>query len=105
MSTENTKKINTDDKLSKKSKSSKKSHSDRAAFAIALTIILSYSILSFLLLLWLHNIEYFKDVSAIYGAWVGIAIGYFFGSRKVESLTEKIDDYMEFAEISDNDCE
>lgn len=39
--------------------------------------------------------DYFRDISSIYGAWVGIVIGYFFGSRKVETLTEKIDSMFE----------
>jgi hypothetical protein len=109
VATENNKNSRDDKSTSILQKSPKKSRrqtlSDRGAFTIAIAIFASYTILSFFILWNLNNIEYFKDVSSIYGAWIGIVIGYFFGSRKVEVLTEKIDNYMEFAEMTDNDWE
>lgn len=75
------------------------------SFIIALVIIVPYIILTYLLVLYLRNIEDFKDVSAIYGAWIGIAIGYFLGSRPVQLLTERIDELLNNIELSREEYE
>jgi cobalamin biosynthesis protein CobD/CbiB len=76
---------------------------DRQAFYIGILIILPFTVLTFIILLILRDIEFFKDISAIYGAWVGIVIGYFFGSRKVETLIEQVDEFMDKLEITDEE--
>lgn len=78
---------------------------DDRSFVIALFIIAPFIILTFIIIIYLRNIEYFKDVSAVYGAWVGIAIGYFFGSRQVENLTQRIEDLMRNLGIANDDYE
>jgi hypothetical protein len=76
---------------------------DRHAFYIGILIIVPFTVLTFIVLLVLRDIEFFKDISAIYGAWVGIVIGYFFGSRKVETLIEQVDEFMDKLEITDEE--
>jgi hypothetical protein len=89
-----------DNSTQKEPERKKRLVSDTAAFVIALVIIGSFVILTFFLLLHLRNIEHFKEASAVFGAWVGLVIGYFFGSRKVEELINKVDRYMEEADIT-----
>jgi hypothetical protein len=40
------------------------------------------------------KIEMFKDIAAVWGAWVGSVIGYFFGARQVEGLTQRINEVL-----------
>ncbi|MGC2572385.1 MAG: hypothetical protein WA364_12820, partial [Candidatus Nitrosopolaris sp.] len=65
---------------------------------VALVIIVPFIVLTFLIILALRNIEMFKDVSAIYAGWIGISIGYFFGSKQVDVLIQKIGDIIRISE-------
>ena len=40
----------------------------------------------------------FREVSLVFVGWVGSVIGYFFGSRQVDRLTEKIDGLVRISE-------
>ncbi len=62
------------------------------AFILALIIIISFGAISASVL---NQIEIFKTVSSIWGAWVGAVIGYFFGSRPVEGLTRRVEEALE----------
>ncbi len=90
---------------SPKKKKRKSTSTDKNAFIIAIIIILSFIAFSGILILIFKDIEAFKDISAIWGVWVGIVIGYFFGSRKVETLTDKVDEFMNNMECSYDDYE
>ena len=68
------------------------------SFIIALVVIAPYIILTFVIIIYLRDIEIFKDVSAVYVGWVGAVIGYFFGSRQVDRLIEKIDGLVSLSE-------
>ena len=85
---------------------SEKKEKDRILFRIledrsliiALVIIVSFISLTFLIILVLKNIDIFKDVSAIYVGWIGISLGYFFGSKQVDVLIQKIGDIIRISE-------
>ena len=51
-----------------------------------------------MIILVLKNIDIFKDVSAIYVGWIGISLGYFFGSKQVDVLIQKIGDIIRISE-------
>lgn len=92
--------------MSNSQKKKKSKHPiDERAFTIGLAVIIPFTILTFVLLLVVRDLDSFKDVGAIYGAWLGIVIGYFFGSRKVEALTEKVDEFMDNMECSYDEYE
>jgi len=65
---------------------------------VALVIIVPFIVLTFLIILFLRDIETFKDVSAIYAGWIGISLGYFFGSKQVDVLIQKIGDIIRISE-------
>ncbi len=68
------------------------------SFILALVVIVPFIILTFLIILYLREIEIFKDVAAVYAGWVGGVIGYFFGSRQVDRMIEKIDGLVRISE-------
>jgi IS1 family transposase len=74
--------------------------SEFGAFIIALAIIIPFVVLTYVLLVHLERMDYFKETAAVYGAWVGIVIGYFFGSRKVENLTNEVEELMKEIDIT-----
>jgi cell shape-determining protein MreC len=65
---------------------------------IALVIIIPYIIISSLIIFYLRDVQTFKEVTAIYAGWVGSVIGYFFGSRQVDKLVDKIDGLTRLSE-------
>jgi hypothetical protein len=59
------------------------------AFILALVVILPFVYFTGVTLT-PTNIAVFKDIAPVWGAWVGSVIGYFFGARQVEALTERV---------------
>lgn len=70
--------------------------SDRA-FILAVILIIPFIFFTAYIIIF-DKLETFKDVSAVWGAWVGSVIGYFFGSRQVDALIQKIDGIMRLSE-------
>lgn len=68
------------------------------SFVLALVIIVPYLIISALIVFYLRDIQMFREVSLVFVGWVGSVIGYFFGSRQVDRLTEKIDGLVRISE-------
>lgn len=68
------------------------------SFVLALVIIIPYIIISALIVFYLRDIQMFREVSLVFVGWVGSVIGYFFGSRQVDRLTEKIDGLVRISE-------
>jgi hypothetical protein len=68
------------------------------SFILALIIIGSYIIISAFTIFYLRDVQVFREVSLVYVGWVGAVIGYFFGSRQVDRLIEKIDGLVRIGE-------
>jgi len=52
-----------------------------------------------------RDLETLKTISAIWAPWVGAVIGYFFGTRQVEMLIQKIEGITALAEQRLQDLE
>jgi hypothetical protein len=61
----------------------------------SITIILIVSFFAAFIIVMAYNPDLFRDISAIWGAWIGTAIGYFFGSRPVETLSKRIEQVLD----------
>ena|SRR5215207_6404787 len=61
---------------------------DNQAYRIALVIIISFIVVFVFVLLISPSL--IKDVGAIWGVWIGTAIGYFFGNRPVDALIRSL---------------
>ena len=63
-----------------------------------ITKLLIGSFIGAFIFVMVFNQNLFKDIASLWGAWIGAAIGYFFGSRPVDKLIEKIEDITKLAE-------
>lgn len=82
----------------------KKSRYLNEPFFIALTIILPFIAIT----IWLiasGSIEFFQEIAAVWGVWVGTVLGYYFGSRPVETLIRRVETLMDDYDDSSEDYE
>jgi hypothetical protein len=77
---------------------------DDRTFIIALVVIVPF-ITVFSLVVLYRDLETLKTLSAIWAPWVGAVIGYFFGTRQVEVLIQKIEGITVLAEQRSRDLE
>ena len=63
-----------------------------------ITKLLIGSFIGAFIFVMVFNQNLFKDIASLWEAWIGAAIGYFFGSRPVDKLIEKIEDITKLAE-------
>jgi hypothetical protein len=76
---------------------------DNKPFIITMLLIVSF-FFAFLIIMAFRP-DLLNDIAAIWGGWIGAAIGYFFGSRPVEALTNRVEGMMNEWEISDEESE
>jgi hypothetical protein len=60
------------------------------SFLIALVVIIPFVVFTGMIIFF-GIFENLKDLISIWTAWVGSVIGYFFGSRPVEALTDRVE--------------
>lgn len=63
-----------------------------------ITILLIFSFFAAFVIVIILKPDLFKDIAALWGLWIGTALGYFFGSRPVDELIKKIDTINELTE-------
>lgn len=74
------------------------------AFLIALAIIIPFIIIT----VWLvgtHDTNSFKEISSVWGVWVGSVLGYYFGSRPVDALSRRVQDVLGELDINRDEYE
>lgn len=72
----------------------KKSLLQDRPFIIAMFLIFSFVILYTIVIAFKPDLA--SEVGTIWGAWIGGAIGYFFGSRPVDELIKRMDEIVKF---------
>lgn len=73
-------------------------------FWIALLIIVPFVGIT-LWLIYLNNIDAFKEIASVWGVWVGAVLGYYFGSRPMEALAKRVNSFMDTVDDSSEDYE
>jgi hypothetical protein len=71
---------------------------------MALVVIVPF-IIVFSSVVFLLNMDTLKTISAIWAPWVGAVIGYFFGTRQVEMMIQKVESITGLAEQRSLDLE